>query len=145
MFKDLHIQFHIHNSLSIHIILEARASILPQNSSPHVVTSCIGNQVTLKCVAEGNPAPEFIWYKGKQAVSRSKVAEFDLNIAPSKFTRASHLTLTPNVKDDFGEYQCSATNTLGTTQQSTHRIVLNDKGNTFIESSEATLQVYHVL
>ncbi len=106
----------------------ARASILPRKSSPSVVSSCVGNQITLKCAAEGNPAPEFTWYKAKQAVSREKVAEFDLTIAPSLFTRASHLTLTPNEKDDFGVYECAATNTLGATQQSTHRIVLSDKG-----------------
>ncbi|CAB4000190.1 junctional adhesion molecule A [Paramuricea clavata] len=106
----------------------ARASILPRRSSPSIVTSCVGNQVTLKCAAEGNPAPEFTWYKGKQTVNKDKSAEFDLKIAPSKFTRASHLTFTPNGKDDFGEYQCAASNTLGATQQSTHRIVLSDKG-----------------
>ncbi|XP_028402748.1 uncharacterized protein LOC114525563 [Dendronephthya gigantea] len=106
----------------------ARASILRRKSSPTVVASCVGNQVTLKCAAEGNPAPEFTWYKGKQAMDRQKVAEFDLKIAPSLFTRASHLTLTPNRKDDFGEYQCAASNTLGATQQSLHRIVLKDNG-----------------
>ena len=112
------------------LFITARASILPRKSSPSVVPSCIGNQVTLKCAAQGNPAPEFTWYKGKQAVNREKVAEFDLTIAPSLFTRASHLTLTPNEKDDFGEYQCAASNTLGATQHSTHRIVLTDRGMT---------------
>ena len=106
----------------------ARASILRRKSSPSVVKSCVGNQVTLKCAAEGNPAPEFTWYKGKQQVGREKVAEFDLKIAPSLFTRASHLTFTPNEKDDFGEYECAASNTLGATQQSTHRIRLADRG-----------------
>ena len=84
--------------------------------------------MTLKCAAEGNPAPDFTWYKGKQAVSRDKVAEFDLNVAPSLFTRASHLTFTPKKNEDFGDYECAASNTLGASQQSTHNIKLKDKG-----------------
>ena len=118
----------VYGKMTKGLFITARASILPRKSSPSVVPSCIGNQVTLKCAAQGNPAPEFTWYKGKQAVNQEKVAEFDLTIAPSLFTRASHLTLTPNEKDDFGEYQCAASNTLGATQHSTHRIVLTDRG-----------------
>ena len=56
------------------------------------------------------------------------MAEFDLKIAPSLFTRASHLTITPNGENDFGEYECAATNTLGATQESMHKIVLTDQG-----------------
>lgn len=69
---------------------------------PLVVKTWINHETSVKCEAEGFPAPEIAWTRNGTVTSSS-----------TPHARVSTLTFTPKEKNDFGLLLCTAKNLLG--------------------------------
>lgn len=71
-----------------------------------------GSSVRLACRAMGTPEPGFQWYKDSEPISAG--GRFDINQSVSGFT----LVIKECQLEDSGEYQCEATNKVGSVSTS---------------------------
>ena len=64
----------------------------------------------LDCLADGNPKPEYRWYKG----NRDTLTELETGPGKRFVMTGGRLTIDNPEDTDEGTYQCSATNKFGT-------------------------------
>ncbi|XP_065214717.1 cell adhesion molecule Dscam1 isoform X2 [Planococcus citri] len=92
----------------------------------------IGKTVEFTCKVSGSPVNKVSWYHNGQLISNDK--RYYISNNPDK------LTISPLVKEDYGMYQCFASNEW-TMTQSAAQLLLGDVGPEIIHSfSEQTLQ-----
>lgn len=77
--------------------------------TPDTISVSIGQSATFLCEASGSPLPILNWYNGSTVITAS---------TPRTNLTLSTLTLLDIVREDQGEYVCTATYSNGTTQAS---------------------------
>ena len=73
-------------------------------SQPQNKTLTERENVTLSCNATGNPTPSITWTKDGSAVNHPRIS---LSLGNKQ------LTITNVIRDDSGDYQCVANNSIG--------------------------------
>ena len=73
-------------------------------AQPQNMTLAERKNVTLSCNATGNPAPSILWTKDGSAVNSPRI-----NLSLDN----KQLTITNVSRDDSGDYQCVANNSIG--------------------------------
>ncbi|XP_071517137.1 cell adhesion molecule Dscam2-like [Panulirus ornatus] len=96
------------------IITEAQGSVPPRMSerAGRVVVQA-GARVTLPCVAQGHPPPQYTWYRGSRPVMGGS----------GVWAVGGSLVLARVGVADAGQYTCVANNTAGETRFSAHLLV----------------------
>ncbi|XP_020914384.2 neuroglian, partial [Exaiptasia diaphana] len=86
------------------VLVQYRPSIDSSTSSPISVSSWDNRTVSLRCMASGNPTPEFTW-------SNPDKVPIKYGVSPLK--GGSLLTIQTKSKTDYGQYRCRASNRQG--------------------------------
>ncbi|XP_073335284.1 neural cell adhesion molecule 1a [Pagrus major] len=69
-----------------------------------------GNPANISCRVEAHPRATVVWYRDGLPVPSANFTNLKIYTTPT----ISYLEVTPNSQDDFGSYNCSATNAMGT-------------------------------
>ena len=101
--------------LRLFLLLSDEPEIIVSETNS-TVGSWNGNDLTLRCVAKGEPPAKFQWFKpdGQQITSNV------LSIKDS-----STVTIQTTAPGDYGQYKCRANNTAGFNE---HNITVNQWG-----------------
>jgi hypothetical protein len=72
--------------------------------------------VTLKCLADGYPIPQYEWYRGKiEAGINSEFEFYPVDLANERFFQhGGNLVISHPISEDSGSYYCKASNAYGT-------------------------------
>ncbi|KAM8742631.1 neural cell adhesion molecule 1a isoform 5-T5 [Acanthopagrus schlegelii] len=69
-----------------------------------------GNPTNISCKVEAHPRATVVWYRDGLPVPSANFTNLKIYTTPT----ISYLEVTPSSQDDFGSYNCSATNAMGT-------------------------------
>lgn len=91
------------------------------STSPSRQTFVIGATVHIACTAVAYPKPTFVWRRHGFEEQDDASGDIDDNFSDGivnsdrvSFDSDGHLTITEATKQDAGEWECTATNALGT-------------------------------
>lgn len=116
------------NLLSDSLRLEVQAPPTIEKRSRHKVTVVIGNPVLLVCEADGFPIPQITWKKDGQLLQNGH--------------NRTKLIIENTNQEDAGDYECEASNSVGTANYSSTVIVKSeDNRKTTLTTAEIALLV----
>ncbi|XP_051955295.1 neural cell adhesion molecule 1-like isoform X6 [Xyrauchen texanus] len=82
----------------------------PKIQGPAAVFSWEGNPVNITCEALAHPGASVSWFHNNQLLPSSNTTNVKIYNTPT----VSYLEVTPESQNDFGSYNCTATNVIGT-------------------------------
>ncbi|XP_067231802.1 neural cell adhesion molecule 1a isoform X15 [Chanodichthys erythropterus] len=88
--------------------LEVRYS--PKIQGPAAVVTWEGNPANITCEALAHPAASVLWFRDGQMLPSANTTNIKIYNTPA----VSFLEVTPESQNDFGSYNCTATNVIGT-------------------------------
>ncbi|XP_048022395.1 neural cell adhesion molecule 1a isoform X15 [Megalobrama amblycephala] len=88
--------------------LEVRYS--PKIQGPAAVVTWEGNPANITCEALAHPAASVLWFRDGQMLPSANTTNIKIYNTPT----VSFLEVTPESQNDFGSYNCTATNVIGT-------------------------------
>ncbi|XP_047185345.1 neural cell adhesion molecule 1a isoform X9 [Scophthalmus maximus] len=91
-----------------HMYLEVRYS--PKIQGPVATYTWEGNAANISCEVEAHPGASVLWFRDGLQLPSANMTNTKIYNTPT----ASHLEVTPDSQYEFGSYNCTATNAMGT-------------------------------
>ncbi|XP_040005839.1 neural cell adhesion molecule 1a isoform X2 [Xiphias gladius] len=91
-----------------HMYLEVRYA--PKILSPVMTFTWEGNPANISCEVEAHPGASVVWFRDGLQLSTTNITNMKIYNTPT----ISYLEITPDSESDFGSYNCTATNVMGT-------------------------------
>ncbi|XP_056254193.1 neural cell adhesion molecule 1a isoform X10 [Seriola aureovittata] len=91
-----------------HMYLEVR--YLPKIEGAVVAYTWEGNPVNISCKVDAHPGASVVWFRDNYQLPNANVTNSKIYHTPT----ASYLEVTPDSESDYGTYNCTATNAMGT-------------------------------
>uniref|UniRef100_A0A3B4WMS9 Neural cell adhesion molecule 1a n=1 Tax=Seriola lalandi dorsalis TaxID=1841481 RepID=A0A3B4WMS9_SERLL len=91
-----------------HMYLEVR--YLPKIEGAVVAYTWEGNPVNISCKVDAHPGASVVWFRDNYQLPNTNVTNSKIYHTPT----ASYLEVTPDSESDYGTYNCTATNAMGT-------------------------------
>uniref|UniRef100_A0A8C5A0T6 Neural cell adhesion molecule 1a n=1 Tax=Gadus morhua TaxID=8049 RepID=A0A8C5A0T6_GADMO len=92
---------------SKNMYLEVRYS--PKIQGPVTVYTWEGNSANISCEVLAHPGASVVWFRDGQQLPSANTTNIKIYSTPT----ASYLEITPESQNDFGSYNCTATNVIG--------------------------------
>ncbi|XP_059208136.1 neural cell adhesion molecule 1a isoform X2 [Centropristis striata] len=91
-----------------HMYLEVRYA--PKILGPVTVYTWEGNAANISCEVEAHPGASVVWFREGFQLPSANTTNMKIYNTPT----ISYLEITPDSQNDFGSYNCTATNVMGT-------------------------------
>ncbi|XP_022616547.1 neural cell adhesion molecule 1-like isoform X2 [Seriola dumerili] len=91
-----------------HMYLEVRYA--PKIEGAVVAYTWEGNPVNISCKVDAHPGASVVWFRDNYQLPNANVTNSKIYHTPT----ASYLEVTPDSESDYGTYNCTATNAMGT-------------------------------
>nr|AIZ50758.1 NCAM1a [Siniperca chuatsi] len=91
-----------------HMYLEVRYA--PKILGPVTVYTWEGNPANISCEVEAHPVASVVWFRDGLQLPSANTTNMKIYNTPT----ISYLEITPDSQNDFGSYNCTATNVMGT-------------------------------
>lgn len=92
---------------AITIFLPRRSQLTRITLLQELIHKGEGDEAALTCIVHGRPSPEISWSKGGEPLT------LDSHVSFGHILHRHTLTISTVTEGDFGDYGCTATNSLG--------------------------------
>ncbi|KAF7641852.1 hypothetical protein LDENG_00270190 [Lucifuga dentata] len=95
---------------NVRLLLECLSTDAPKIQGVVTVFTWEGNPANISCEVLAHPGASVLWFRDGQQLPSSNASNLRVYSTPA----ASYLEITPESQNDFGSYNCTASNMIGT-------------------------------